>query len=343
LMEKPAEDRIEPMQKWEMDLFRPEDAPGVARLFRQVYGDGYPVKTFTDPERLIEENAAQRTISNVARTPTGEIVGHSALYRSAPFQGLYESGATLTAPNYRGGVLGVRLLEYSIKKVAPQFGIDIVFGEPVCNHITMQKISAMMKSVPCALEVDLMPAEVYTTEESASGRVSTILTFIIITPQPQTIQVPAAYEEMVRFIYGGIRHECRFVPSSGELPPGKETRVEAQIFDFAKVARFTVQEAGADFAAVFAQEENAARQKGAIVLQVWLQLSWPWVGRAVDLLRSRGYFIGGVLPRWLDVDGLLMQKVFGPPHWDGIQVFGERAGRILEMVQADWAETRDRS
>ncbi|MHC1729509.1 MAG: hypothetical protein AB9866_26480 [Syntrophobacteraceae bacterium] len=58
------------------------------------------------------------------------------------------------------------------------------------------------------------------------------------------------------------------------------------------------------------------------------------------MLRSRGYFTGGVLPRWFDVDGLLMQKVTGTPDWEGIHVFGERAGKILAMVQADWAETR---
>lgn len=342
-MEKSPADCIEPKQTWEMDLFRPEDAPGVARLFRLVYGDGYPVKTFMAPERLIAENAAGRTISNVARTPKGDIVGHSALFQSAPFQGLYESGATLTAPNYRGGVLGVRLIEYSLKKVAPQFGIATVFGEPVCNHITLQKISAMMKFVPCALEVDLMPAEAYTTEGNASGRVATLMCFDIIIPQPQTIQVPAAYAEMVRFLYGGFKHECQLVPASGELLSGQETRVATQIFDFAKVSRFTVQEAGADFAAVFAKEEDAARQRGTMVHQVWLQLSWPGVGRVVDLLRGRGYFLGGVLPRWLDVDGLLLQKVFGTPHWDGIQVFGERAGRILELVRADWEEAQNRT
>lgn len=296
-----------------------------------------------DPERLIKENAARQTISNVARTPQGDIVGHSALYQSAPYPGLYESGATLTAPNCRGGVLGVRLIESSLKKVAPLCGIDTVFGEAVCNHLTMQKISAMMKFVPCALEVDLMPAEAYTAEESASGRVATLMCFDILTPQPQTIQVPTAYAEMVHFIYGGIKHECRFISSSGELPADKKTRVETQIFDFARVARFAVQDAGADFAAVFDQEENAARQQGTLVHQVWLQLSWPWVGRAVDLLRSRGYFLGGILPRWLDVDGLLMQKIFGPPHWEGIQVFGARAGRILEMVRTDWEEVQNRS
>jgi len=339
LMEKSEKELIEPKQKWEVDLFRPEDAPGVTGLFRMVYGDGYPVKTFTDPERLIEENAARRTISCVARTPKGDIVGHSALYPSAPFRGLFEFGATLTAPNYRAGVLGFRLTEYCVGEMAGRFGVEIVFGEPVCSHIVMQKIGAKLKFEPCAVEVDLMPAEAYTKEEGSRGRVATLLNFRIIDPKPQTIHLPAAHEETARFIYGGIRHECRLIPSSGKLPDREETRVDVQIFDFSKVARFAVQEAGADFASVFDREEAAARGKGTIVHQVWLKLSWPWVGRVVELLRSRGYFIGGLLPRWFDMDGLLMQKVFGPPNWDGIQVFGERAGRILEMVKADWKRT----
>jgi len=34
------------------------------------------------PEQLIEENAAGRTISSVARTSKGDIVGHNALFEA---------------------------------------------------------------------------------------------------------------------------------------------------------------------------------------------------------------------------------------------------------------------
>ena len=71
-----------------MDLFRPEDAEGIANLFLSVYGEGYPVKTYLDPEKLREENAAGRVISSVARTEKGDIVGHNALYNSAPYRGV---------------------------------------------------------------------------------------------------------------------------------------------------------------------------------------------------------------------------------------------------------------
>lgn len=329
-------DVIEPGQTWEIDFFRPEDAEGVVRLFHTVYGDGYPVRTFTDMERLIEENASGRTISSVARTAKGDIVGHSALFPSAPFRGLYEVGAGLVEPDYRGKVIAFRLVEHSVTTAAEKFGVETLFGEPVCNHVVMQKICDKLNFVPCAVEVDLMPAAAYTKEKSASGRVATLLTFNVRTPKQQTICLPHVYEEMLRFIYDGIRHECRFVPSSAALPTGQQTRIDVQVFDFAQVGRFTVHEAGQDFAAVFDREEKAAIQKGTVVHQVWLKLSWPWVGHVVGLLRSRGYFIGGALPRWFDVDGLLMQKTFATPDWEGIQIEADRANRILEMVKADW-------
>ena len=77
---------IAPGQTWEIDLLRPEDAIGVVRLFRTVYGEGYPIPAFVDPEELIRANAEKRIISSVARTPSGDIVGHNAMFRSAPYQ-----------------------------------------------------------------------------------------------------------------------------------------------------------------------------------------------------------------------------------------------------------------
>ena len=77
MCETPASDTTR--QEIEIDFFRTEDAPGIAQLFRQVYGEGYPIRTYYLPDRLIEENAAGRIISCVARTPAGEVVGHNAL------------------------------------------------------------------------------------------------------------------------------------------------------------------------------------------------------------------------------------------------------------------------
>ena len=49
-------------------------------------------------------------------------------------------------------------------------------------------------------------------------------------------------------------------------------------------------------------------EKGVEIFQVWIRLSRPWCGVMVETLREQGYFLGGILPRRFDEDGLLMQK-----------------------------------
>lgn len=53
------------------------------------------------------------------------------------------------------------------------------------------------------------------------------------------------------------------------------------------------------------------------------------------LLRERGYFLGGPLPRWLDTDGLLMQRLLCPPDFDENQLYSDRAREILALVRRD--------
>jgi hypothetical protein len=327
---------VDPGQSYVIDLFRPEDAAGVVRLFRTVYGEGYPVRTFTDPQRLIEENAAKRTISSVARTPRGEIVAHCAVFRSAPYERLYEAGSGLVLPSYRGGAIMTRLVAHGFDAAA-RFGVEALFGEAVCNHIHMQKIMSALDNVERALAVDLMPADTYAREKSATGRVSVLMGFNLFKPNSQAVYVPRPYASILPFLYQGMGDQRRYSPSEGDLPAQSVSRIETQVFDFAQVARLAIQEAGQDFAEVFAREEEAARGRNVTVLQVWLKLSWPWVGQVTELLRARGYFLGGVLPRWFDDDGLLLQKILGPPNWDEIQLYTERAKMLLEIIRMDWA------
>jgi hypothetical protein len=327
---------IEPGQTYEFDLFRPEDAEGISQLFRTVYGDGYPIRTFIDPKVLIEENAAGRTLSSVARTPKGDIVGHVALFHSAPCERICESGAGLVHPSYRGGKgiytgLGLHGMEVTAKK----YNIELLFGEPVCNHIFAQKGTAKAGWITQAIEVDLMPAEAYDKEKSASGRVTALLDFKTLKPKPHTVYLPEVYEESIRFIYSGLDDDRDFLLSQDELPSPIKTEIKTQVFDFAQVARLAVHDTGADFESAFDEQEKTVQEKGVVVIQVWLKLSWPWVGQAVSALRKRGYFLGGVLPRWFDVDGMLMQKIIGQPNWEGIQLYSDRAKKIMEIVKAD--------
>ena len=334
-------EEIQPGQSWEIDLFRPEDGEGVAGLFLAVYGEGYPIRTYLDPDRLREENAAGRTISSVARTPRGDIVAHNALFRSAPFEGIYETGAGLVHPLYRGGKgLFTGVIEHGLTKAAPAFGLSGVYGESVCNHVFSQKACRSLGMTSHALEVDLMPAEAYVKEMAAAGRVASLLEFITVKPRPHEVFVPPAYTDAFRFLYEGLEEERTLKEAAASLPPGRASEVSGRYFDFAGVARIAVRSAGEDLAARMETEEADMASKGARILQTWLNLGEPWVGEAADLLRSRGYFFGGLLPRWFDTDGMLMQKVDHRPHWEGIRLEFDRAKRIMARVRADWEASR---
>ncbi len=329
---------VEPGQKWDVDLFRPEDAEGVVRLFLSVYGKDYPIKIYVDPELLVRENAAGRVISSVARTPRGEIVGHDALFRSAPYENIREAGAGVVHVNYRGGQgIFTQLVRHGIEAGEKRFDVEAVHTEPVCNHVFSQKLTHGIGCVTCGLEVDLMPAPAYQKEKSAAGRVASFLDVVTLRPKPHRVYIPSAYEDAFTFLYSGYDDRREILKAGEKAPIGSMTRMEVNYFAFAQVARMAVWEEGMDFPSVFELEEKKVLQKGALVLQVWLNLAFPWIDEAVEMLREKGYFLGGLLPRWFDTDGLQMQKIMKRPDWEDMQICFDRAKRVRDLVQEDWA------
>jgi hypothetical protein len=333
----PEEYEIETGQDWEVDLFHPEDAEGVSRLFESVYGPEYPIKTYLDPDRLIEENAAGRIISSVARTFRGGIVGHNALFQSGPNPFIYESGAGVVHKDYRGGKgIFTRMVSHGQEVGAKAFRVDVLYGEPVCNHVFSQKLCYGLGWTTHAVEADLMPAAAYEQEKSATGRVSSLLDFLTLRPRPHSVYLPEVYEEPLRFIYRSLDDERHLFLSREAIPSRLRTEARTQYFDFAQVARVRVEEAGTDLGSVLGREEEDLKSRSGMVIQVWSKLSWPWIGEVVGELRSRGYFLGGILPQWFDEDGLLMQKVLKRPDWGGISLYTDRAKHLLSLVREDW-------
>jgi len=328
---------IEPGQDWEVDLFRPEDAEGVVRIFRSVYGEGYPVRTYVEPLLLIEENAARRTISSVARTPRGDVVGHNALFNSAAHPGTYESGAGAVHGAYRGGKgIFTRMVDHGLEVAATFPMVNAVFCEPVCNHVFSQKLTEKAGFIFRAMEADLMPAAAYEKEASAAGRVAALLTFRTFRPRPHTVYLPAAYWDALLFLYENLDDERIFRASEEATPASTVSDIRPQFFDFSGVVRVAIHEPGADFSSRLKALEMEIQDRKIQVIQMWLNLACPWVGEAIEILTSRGYFLGGALPRWFDSDGLLMQKILKIPDWDEINVCTDRAAEILRLVRADW-------
>lgn len=326
---------------FEIDIFRPEDAQGIERLFRAVYGDGYPVKIFYDPDALRKANEEGRYYSIVARGSAGEIVGVHHLFRSSPYHRLYELGAGLIHGDYRQLGINKRMLAFIWDTWVPtRPEIEETFGEPVCNHVYMQRSVREFRHVDTAIEVALMPAEAYGKEGSASGRVATLMAFRCYRPRPQRIFLPRMYEHELRAIYARVDDARDLTIGDEAIPAGTRSHSEMTVFDFAQVARIAFHEIGDDFEAHLVDLETGPPSRTCVVLQVWIKLSMPWTGAAVEVLRRNGYCFGGPLPRWFDDDGLLMQKVKCDPNWDGIHIYADHVREMLAMVRADFARVR---
>lgn len=334
------ENTIEPGQPVEVGEFSPENAAGIVKLFRAVYGEGYPVKLFYDAEALKQANASGHTYSFVARTPKGDVVGVQHLFRSGPFPSLYEAGAGLVLREYRNLGINQRMLDFLYNAWLPdRESVEETFGEPVCNHVTMQKSVIEFKHVETALEVALMPAQAFTTEKSAPGRVAAVLGFRCYKPKRLRVVLPKMYEEELRILYGRLGDERELTVAEGGAPLQGPSRADMTVFDFARVARIAVWNVGADFGEYLADLEARARAQKVEVFQVWLRLNSPAAATAVDLCRAGGYFFGGLLPRWFDDDGLLVQKLLCKPHFEDIKLYSRDSREILEMVKKDRALT----
>jgi hypothetical protein len=341
-METQSEQRpIETNEQIEVGFFRPGDAKGIIELFKAVYGERYPIKVFYDEKALTDANAEGEYYSMVARTDSGKVVGVQHLFRSAPYKSLYETGAGLVLKESRQLGLNKRMMKFIYNEWVPdQDNIQETFGEAVCNHPYMQRVVSQMGHVETALEIALMPTEAYDKEQSATGRVAGLLVFRCYKPKPHAVFLPSAYESELRWIYSRLDDQRNLAVADKSLPADISTKAEMTVFDFAQVARIAIHESGHDLAEYLTNLENQAVAQRVVVIQVWLKLNAPWSGSAVDILRSKGYFLGGVLPRWFDEDGLLMQKLLCDPDFDGIQLYSDEAKEIFTIVKEDWTRAK---
>ncbi len=328
---------VKPGQKVILEQFTPKYAEGVTKCFKQVYGEGYPIDTYTNPEKLIEENKAKRVISIIARTVNGDVVGHAALFNSNPCNlKIYESGSGVVIKEYRNTEKLFSRMNKLGEEIALKEGIHGIFGESVCNHPYTQKMSYNLGWITTALEVDLMPAAAYEKEKTAKGRVSVFWCFKTIIPKPHTVFIPKIYKDFFELIYSRIDDKREIKISNDSIPEKEETVIETYWYDFANVLRMAIKNIGKDLEDKLLFIEKEASKRGTVCLQAWLNLGKSYVGEAIDLMRKNGYFLGGLLTRWFDTDGILMQKILTTPSWNDIVVAFEHDKPILNAVYNDW-------
>ncbi|HOI75973.1 MAG TPA: hypothetical protein PLO63_17700 [Syntrophales bacterium] len=334
----------QPENIFEVRLMKPEDADGTVALYRATYGDAYPIREIYDPRALLRQQETGAMYHVVCREKQGPVAGHWGLFRtSAPFAGIYEAGHGMVLAEYRGRGLNDRIARYTHETLIPRLGIAAVWGEAVANHVFMQKTCTASGYSETGIELDLMPAASYEKEKSASGRVGAVLTFRLYQTRGQAIRLPDPYAEILR----GLHREAHDAPhtyrnATADVPPEGPSDVQSVAFEGANLARLTIQAIGSDLREIVKGKEKLHAGGGATVFQVYLRLTDPGIGFAVRTLRGCGYFFGGVLPRWFDDDGLMMQKTLHEPNVPGLRLYTDKAKTILEFILRDRAEVTAR-
>jgi hypothetical protein len=338
---KASHAELVPGQKLSYRLFRPGDAPGVGRLFWQVYGDSYPVDDPYVPELLEEANRSGRIHTIVACAEDGTIAGHMAVYRSSPPNPrLYEYGQGIVDKAYRKSFAAFRMHRYAVENLFGRLdGVDGIYGEAVCHHLATQKMIKDSGFRECGLELGLMPEAAY-AGEGVVGRASCLYAQRVDRDQPGPLFLPGEWDGLVRELQGRWPLSRQVREGDAPVPADAVTRLEARHFAFAGVRRVTVFRIGADFAARLAAELEAADRDQAAMVQLFLCLGEAWTGQAALALRQAGFFFGGFMPQWFGEtgpgpDAILAQRFMRPATLAGLRLYTPEMEQFGGKIVAD--------
>ncbi len=333
---------VEAGKRFFVKPFEPEDAMGVIKCCYSIYGDAYPIDSYYIPEKLIEENSNGQRYSLVAKTADGEIIGYAALYRSsAQFHDLYEAGQYIIQKEYRGSRAAYQLNNLLVEH-SKVLGISGLYGETVTNHLVTQKFGDRAGTISTALEIDLMPAEAYENDERVNGRVSALFQFLIFKDNPHKIFIPKEY-------FNIVKDSVQTINLSREIELNRQgslnlcnANVKTEYFDYAGVGRFHILEIGEDIFNLLNDFENEIVKRNFQIAQVYITVAEQNSQTIFAELKNLGYFYGGYLPRWVDKDAILLQKLTHETKFENINLYPKRAIEILEFIKMDYARINGR-
>lgn len=320
------------------------NAHHVGTVFRSIYGEDFPVRDVYEPGTLCREIESGRLISLLAFDMNGQTAGYASMYKTAPNPRLWEAGNLAVVPAYKYTDISLRLIRFLFNFAANSITIiDGIFVEAVCSHYFTQVNAVKNGMVDCALELDQLDGESFKDErnnKAGTARVSCALYFRELTDLSEAEFVPARYNEILRQIAGSLRPRILF-PSIDSLPTDEKTILEEKYYASARTWKTAIQAIGSDWTVVVEDILDKAGQRQVMSLQVTVNMACPHIGSAVDLLRKKGFFFGGMFPRWFGTDGLLMQKLFGSERqYEKIKLYTPFSRELLAFIKSDCEAVR---
>ncbi len=323
---------VEPGQEYVIDDFRPEDALPVTRCVYDVYGPDHPFDYVYDPEAVARRFVSGEHYTAVARTPRGDVLGMISLYRCPPWPGTLEAGQLMIMRSCRDASMGLTLCRYADTTLAARANADALYVEAVCTHVFTQYISRKCRFVECGLELEALPAGVFSQgEQGARKRTSMLFYFSVKKDRPHDVFLPPRAAELGELVYRRLKSQRTFTSGLAGMR-GHSSGLTSTLLPLSGLARLEVTAAGED---LLARAAMCERELGEGAVQVILNLADPAAPEAAEALRARGYFLGGVLPLWFGTDGLLLQRLSAPPDFETLKIGSADGKDMLRLVRGD--------
>ena len=316
----------------------------VGDVFRSAYGEDFPVKYVYHPELLLQELRNDTLAAVLALTADGHAAGYVSVYQTAPNPRLWEAGNLVVTPKYKHtNVSHLLTTSFFSPLLQRKDKSDGLFGEAVCCHYFSQFSAAKSGMIDCALELDQLDGISFEDNRAGTARVSCVMNFMEYTDPPSPLYLPQEYSAILHLLSQPLRSRL-FFPSIAKLPIQGKTSLTEKYYATAATEKIAVWEIGADWRSVVDQMLAEAKRKQVLSLQVSLNMACPHIGKAVQVLRSHGFYFGGLLPRWFGSDGLLLQQVFGPEtEYDRTLLYTQSAKNLLSFIRADRAALKQSS
>ena len=320
-----------------VSLFKPEDAPGISRLYREMYGDDFPIRYIYDPAEIVRRYDGMNHRAAVVHDGQGALVGLGSLFRSTPNPLLYEAGQLMVAKKHRGKSVASLIGRVVFEEFPSQIPVNALFFEALCSHTISQHVVSG-GSAPTGVELEWLPATAPDKDGGAAPNISLLLIFCVFKDTPHVIYSHPVYSEFVMQCVCSLGLERTL--GTGALPAAGATECRTDILAAVRMATLSVSRIGPDWPGVLARFE--AETTGC-ARHVRVNLGDPAVPWSIDVLRSRGFFLGGYLPLWFETDGMLFQKLPTPPDFSVPRYGTEEARNLAEVIRADWETVSSRS
>ena len=323
--------RVRPMQ--------PSEALEVSRAIYKSYGDSYPYPYVYFPDKLIELNRSGRIHSAVAVTDDNRIAGHCALHYPNARTAIAEMAQGVVKPEFRSQGCFARLTGYLIAK-AKEDGVMGIFAQPVTNHTFSQQVGHRFGLKDCALLLSHIPTTIsfHGIAESPEQKISVLVQFRYLNrPDTLTGFPPRHHRKMLMHLYQnlGVTPDWQ-QPAHNELSlPAQETLIKIAVKSPLNLAIIEIFQFGNDLLKRIEHEIKSLSQKRIDIVNLYLNLSNPFVYHYTSKLEKLGFFFAGILPGATQGrDALILQLLNQCPiDFDQIRLHAQPAKDLVRYIR----------